>query len=221
MAKLAPSVLTCDFTRLHEAITLIDSCNCGEIHCDIMDGNFVPPITFGAKMVADFKKTTNTFLDVHCMIEEPRRQIENFRAAGANRITFHIEAEKDPLNALREIREGGAEAGLAISPKTEIEALLPYLDAVQTVLVMTVTPGYGGQVFLPYSLEKIKFLDTYRKTHNLPFQIEVDGGINLTTAKLCVDAGADILVCGNAFFTAENPQEFAESIFTLQRENEA
>ena len=219
MAKLAPSILTCNFTKLHEAIAQIDNCGCHAIHCDVMDGIFVPPITFGAKMIADFRKITDTFLDIHCMVQHPQTKIESFLQSGADRITFHIEAEKAPEKVLKEIQAGGANAGLAISPKTEIEMILPYLDKLETVLVMTVTPGYGGQVFLLHTLEKIRILDSYRKEHNLPFEIEVDGGINLETAKLCVDAGADILVCGSAFFTAKNQQEFAKSIFALQHEN--
>ena len=213
--QLAPSVLTCNFTRLFEAVTLIEQCGCDALHCDVMDGVFVPPITFGAKMIADFRNITDLFLDVHCMVTQPQRHIAALADAGTNRMTFHIEAADSAQTVLQDIKNAGMQAGISLNPQTPLALIYPHAQQLDCVLVMSVIPGYGGQAFQPEAVQRIKELAAYRAQNGLSFQIEVDGGINFDTAQICRAAGADIVVCGNAFFKSEDPRTFTKKIQAL------
>ena len=177
-----------------------------------MDGLFVNNISFGIPVIKSIRPHFTKLFDTHLMIVNPERYIEAFSNAGADLITFHIEATEDSNKVINMIHEKGLKAGISLRPKTEVEALIPYLDKVELVLVMSVEPGFGGQEFDPSAIEKIKWLKEYKMTHNLNYEIEVDGGINDITGKLCKDAGADVLVSGSYIFKAVNRKEKIESL---------
>ncbi len=203
--KVAPSILSADFGKLNEDIATIDD-HSDYIHVDVMDGHFVPNLTFGAP-VAKYIKSKNP-LDVHLMIENPGNYIEDFAKAGADVLTVHYEAAHDLDGTLAKIREHGMKAGVSIKPATPVEVLEPYLKDLDWVLVMSVEPGFGGQSFMPNALEKISWLR--EKAPDL--DIAVDGGINDKTGKQCVDAGANILIAGSYIFKAEDRVEAIESL---------
>jgi len=202
MIKIAPSILSADFSKLGEEIKSIDSAD--YLHFDVMDGMFVPNISIGLPVLASVRKITELAIDVHLMIESPARYVAQFAQAGGDIIVFHIEAEtpENISSALETIRLLGKKAGLSIKPNTPVEALLPYLDACDMVLVMTVEPGFAGQKFISSTLPKISELRRIIDDRGLSCEIEVDGGINLETAKLCIDAGANVLAAGNDIFSA-------------------
>ena len=208
----APSLLSADFTRIGKGVELVKKSGGDWIHLDVMDGNFVPEITFGAQMVSHIRKTTDLILDVHLMIDNPEKQIVSFLNAGADYITFHIESVIHAHRLIQIIKEGGAKAGISLVPSTPVcmlEELLPYLDQ---VLVMTVNPGYGGQKMIPLCFEKIKQLKNIKKTKGYDYLISVDGGINRETIRMAVESGIDVFVAGSAFFGAENPGEFVRTM---------
>ena len=192
---IAPSLLSADFSRLAEEVREVEQAGCDALHIDVMDGHFVPNLTIGPLVVAAVHRVTEMTLDVHLMIDTPSRYIAEFRKAGADWITIHVEAEQDVRGALRMIRESGAQAGLSLRPKTPVEAILPYLLEVDLVLVMSVEPGFGGQAFMPDMMAKVKALRP--KFSGL---ISVDGGIGAGNASQALEAGADILVAGSAIF---------------------
>lgn len=206
---IAPSLLSADFNRLAEEIQDVEKAGCDALHIDVMDGHFVPNLTIGPLVVAAIHKVTEMPLDVHLMIDAPSRYIAEFRKAGADWITVHVEAEKDIRSALQMIRASGAKAGLSLRPKTSVETILPYLSELDLVLVMSVEPGFGGQSFMPEMMEKVKVLRP--KFQGL---ISVDGGIGAGNASQALAAGADILVAGSAIFgkadRAKAIQEFRE-----------
>jgi len=204
MKKIAPSILSADFKNLEQQIRAVEIGGADIIHCDIMDGKFVPNITFGPIVVSSVNEITNLPLDVHLMVEKPQDVLEDFVKAGANYITVHQEEVIHLDRVLNQIKELGAKAGVALNPATSVETLEPILHLVDLVLVMSVNPGFGGQSFIPYSLSKIKQLDTIRKENNHNFEIEVDGGVNKNTIKEISDAGCDIFVAGSAIFGSEN-----------------
>lgn len=211
--RIAPSILSADFARLAEALAEIERGEGDIVHLDVMDGHFVPSITLGAPVVRSLRGATRLPLDCHLMIAEPQRHIDAFLAAGANMISVHVEADPHLHRALSQIREGGARAGIAINPATPIESLADALEYCDYVLVMTVNPGFGGQKFIPGVVSKIRKLDGMVRGRGMSVAIEVDGGIDVSTARLVVDAGATILVAGSAVFGTPDP---AEAIRTLR-----
>jgi len=200
--KIAPSILSADFTKLGDDINSVRSAD--YLHIDIMDGMFVPNITIGFPVLKSIRRFTDMILDVHLMIESPTRYLSRFIKYGADIITIHAEAEshENTLSVINEIHKFGKKAGLSIRPGTSNDVILPYIEMLDLVLLMTVEPGYGGQKFMPETLTKIRSLRDLVDSRKLNCEIEVDGGINLETAKLCVNAGANVLVAGNDIFEA-------------------
>lgn len=195
MTLVAPSLLSCDFSRLREEIEEVEKAGCDWLHVDVMDGHFVPNLTIGPVVVHWIRKCTSLPLDVHLMIDEPKRYLESFREAGSDRITVHVEACQNVPETLTQIRKLGAAAGISLRPKTSIDSIFPYLNQLDMVLVMTVEPGFGGQRFMPDMLVKVKTLRSRFKG-----KISVDGGIDFETAPQAVAAGADVLVAGTSIF---------------------
>ena len=201
---VSPSILSADFTEFGRAAEEIDSSLAGRLHLDVMDGSFVPNLTFGAPLVRALRKKTKAFLDVHLMIVQPSRLIREFYESGADGITFHYEAETHSHKFLDEIRGFGLKAGIAIVPSTPVSVLEEVLPFIDLALIMTVNPGFGGQKLIPECIEKVKKLAVLREASGLNFRISVDGGINEETAKKAVEAGADTLVIGSAFFSSND-----------------
>ena len=200
MAKISPSILSADFTRLGFEIDSVSSAD--YLHFDVMDGIFVPNISIGLPVLSSARAYTDMTLDVHLMITSPANYVRLFAERGADIVVFHVEAElPDSIPpALAEIRKLGKRAGLSVKPNTPADALLPYIELLDMILVMTVEPGFGGQEFIPEMLPKITELSRIIKMRNLDCELEVDGGINLETAALCLRAGANVLVAGSGIF---------------------
>ena len=216
-AKIAPSILAADFSKLAEEIKDCDSLNVDWLHLDIMDGHFVPNISFGSGIVKTIDKLTDKFLDVHLMLSEPEKYFEPFAKAGADLITFHIEVHPDPVAHAKVLKEMGIKTGLSLNPPTEIEKVLPYLEHFDLLLVMSVNPGFGGQSFIESVIPKIEKAREYIDKHNLSTLIEIDGGIDENNAQRVVDAGVDILVIGTSFFGAADRQAFIKQVQSLKR----
>jgi len=197
---LAPSLLSADFSNLTEAFEKIENYGGKAVHIDVMDGQFVPEITYGQPVVRSVRKLSKLPFDVHLMVENPELQIESFAKAGADWITFHLEAAVHSHRIIQHIHELGKKAGISIVPSTPVTALKELLEYVDIVLVMTVNPGYGGQVLIPSCVEKVKELKRIREEKGYNFKISVDGGVNSDTLKTVLDAGTDIVVSGSAFF---------------------
>ena len=207
---IAPSVLSADFGHLERDIEMIDRSAAEWVHIDVMDGVFVPNISFGFPVMKPIRKATRKTLDVHLMITEPERYIERFVEAGANYLTFHYEATMDIHGCIESIHRAGARAGISIKPATSAEVLRDILPLVDMVLVMSVEPGFGGQSFMPSAVEKIRSLDEMKREAGLETIIEVDGGISSANARLLFDAGAEVLVAGSSVFGAPDPHEAIE-----------
>lgn len=212
-AEIAPSILAADFADLGGAIRAVESAGVNMVHVDVMDGHFVPNISIGVPVVASLRKATRLLLDVHLMIEAPERYIEAFARAGADTVLIHQEATQHLDRALGLAREAGCKAGVVINPATPVDTLSEVLDQVSQVLVMSVNPGYGGQQFIPHSLEKIRQLRDLRARFNYGYRIEVDGGVGLENTAELVRAGAEILVAGTSVFHTPDP---AEAVRRLQ-----
>jgi ribulose-phosphate 3-epimerase len=205
MASIAPSVLSADFANLQRDVEMINRSNADLIHVDIMDGRFVPNISFGLPVCEALYRHATIPLDVHLMIVEPELYITRFREAGAARITVHIEASPNLHRTIQSIRESGAAAGVAVNPHTPVELLTDILPEVDTVLLMSVNPGFGGQKFIENTYSKISRLDAMRKSAGLGFTIGIDGGVTTHNAAKLVETGADILIAGSFVFNAADP----------------
>lgn len=210
---LAPSILAADFTELGKQMKMTEDNGAEYLHFDVMDGMFVPSISFGMPVLKSIKKATNQVMDAHLMVQDPIRYIENFKEAGADYVTVHLEACEDLHAALSKIRECGMKVGLSICPETPAEAVREYLPKIDMLLVMCVHPGFGGQKFIPESLDKIRAIRQMITEAGLSVDIEVDGGIYLTNVREVLNAGANIIVAGSAVFNgnpAENTKKFME-----------
>ena len=214
MNKLSPSILAADFVNLERDIRALKTAGADYVHVDVMDGLFVPNISIGFPVVAAIRGITDLPLDVHLMIDRPIRYVERFCKAGADILTIHIEAdtEENTIEALKIIRACGVKAAISVKPKTSAEAVLPYLELCDLILVMTVEPGFGGQSFMADMMPKVTKIRSYIDEKNTACELEVDGGVNVETAKICTAAGANVLVAGSAFFKAEDKAAFVKSI---------
>ena len=210
---LAPSILAADFKNLGQEMKKTEENGARYLHFDVMDGMFVPSISFGMPVLASVKGGTSQTMDVHLMVQEPIRYVEAFQKAGADILTVHLEACEDVKATIDKIRECGMKVGLSICPETEAEALKPYLKEVDMILVMSVHPGFGGQKFIPESLEKIRKVREMIEEQGLSVDVEVDGGIYLTNVREVLEAGVNVVVAGSAVFKGEpeqNTKEFME-----------
>ena len=217
MARLAPSVLGADFARLGEEIADTDRAGVDILHLDIMDGHFVPNISYGPAIVKTIDKLTDCYLDVHLMLSEPETYFEAFVKAGADSITFHLEVHPEPAGHAQQIRKLGAAAGISINPDMPVEKVLPHLREFDFLLIMSVFPGFGGQEFIRDALSKVRSAREYISRNHLQTQIAIDGGIDRANAAQVVTAGADILVMGTAFFKAADRSELVKYVSSLKR----
>lgn len=215
MAKvmIAPSILSADFSKMGEEVIRAEKSGADVLHVDVMDGNFVPNITFGVKMVEDIRPHTTLPIDVHMMVQDPSFYAEKFVKAGADYVTFHIEAENNARPLLEKIKSLNAKCGIVISPDTPVSAIEDVLDICDMVLVMSVYPGFGGQKFIEDSLDKVKLLKKIKEDRGLSYLIEIDGGVNKSTVSRIKNAGAEVLVAGSAVY---NDGDMKENIAVLK-----
>ena len=213
--KVSPSILTCDFAYVATEFQFVKDTGADMMHVDVMDGVFVPNMSFGAPVLSCMRKVTDMFMDVHLMMQYPDRLVKDFIKAGADLINFHLESSAPIEETLETIRAAGVQTALTIKPATPAEAVFPYLDKLDLVLVMTVEPGFGGQKFMADMMPKVQALRAEIDRRGLKTLIEVDGGINAETAPIAAAAGADIAVVGSALFNAEDPKALVAAIQAL------
>lgn len=213
--KVSPSILTCDFAYVADEFKFVKETGADMMHVDVMDGVFVPNMSFGAPVLTCMRKVTDMFMDVHLMMQYPDRLVKDFIKAGADLINFHLESSAPIDETLDVIRAAGVQTALTIKPATPAEAVFPYLDKLDLVLVMTVEPGFGGQKFMADMMPKVQALRAEIDRRGLKTLIEVDGGINAETAPIAAKAGADIAVVGSALFNAEDPKALVAAIQAL------
>ena len=214
MIKVSPSILSADFVNLERDIRALSPAGADYVHVDVMDGLFVPNITIGIPVVAAIRRITGLPLDVHLMIDRPIRYVDDFCKAGSDILTVHVEAdtEENTLAALKRIRENGVRAAISVKPKTPAEAVLPFLPYCDLILVMTVEPGFGGQSFMEDMMPKLRKIRTFIDAQKPDCELEVDGGINETTARICREHGANVLVAGSAYFKHPDKKEFVRKL---------
>ena len=215
MPIIAPSLLASDFLRLGEESNMLNESEADWFHLDVMDGRFVPNISFGLPVIAAIRKATTKVCDVHLMIEEPERYAEDFKKAGADILSVHLEACRHLHRNLQQIRSLGMKAGVALNPHSPVEAIYDLLDEIDLVCIMSVNPGFGGQKFIPQTIQKIKNLRQRIDANNLKTLIEIDGGVTLDNAKSIVDAGAHVLVAGNTVFSSPDPKATIKALKSL------
>ncbi len=219
MFYVAPSLLAADFSDLKSEIKRMEEAGANYLHLDVMDGHFVPNISFGAGLVASIRKHTQLFFDVHLMISDPLKYVDSFIKAGADIITFHYECSDHPMDILKAIKAKHIPCGIAISPKTPAESVLPFIGVADMILIMTVEPGFGGQSFMPECLDKVRILRREALARGIDLNLEVDGGISGDNATHCTEAGANILVAGSSLFKTKKPKTVIHQMRTAAKEH--